>query len=81
MEDMAGEEGLGEDEGGLEGDEGADFEVGLEGEEDMVEDGEADGVIFWEDGLIVLMARKAWRRRHGKKGCLLAGARRPPPVC
>lgn len=81
MEDMAEEEGLGEDEGDLEGDEGAGFEVGLEGEEDMVEDGEADGVNLWEDGLMILMAYKAWRWRHGNKDCVSVGARRSPPVC
>lgn len=81
MEDMAGEEGLGEDEGGLEGGEGADFEVDLEGEEHMVGDGEADRVIFWEDGLIVFMARKAWRWRQGKKGFVLCSGNQAPAPC
>lgn len=69
MEDMAGEAGLGEDEGGLEEGEGADFEADFEGEvEDMVEDGNINGIIFWEGGLqISTGARKAWRWRHEEK--------------
>lgn len=81
MEDMAGEEGLGELEGGLEGDEGADFEVGLEGEEGMAGDGEVDGIILWEGGgLIFFRARKAWRWRCRKKRSFVNG-NRSLPVC
>lgn len=73
MEDMAGEEGLGEVEGDLEGDEGADSEVVLEGEEVIMGDGKSDGIIFWERGLISFSAGKAWRWRHGKTNCVSAG--------
>lgn len=73
MEDMAGEEGLGEVEGGLEGDEGADSVVVLEGEEVIVGDGKPDGIIFRERGLIFFRVGKAWRWRHGKNNCVSAG--------
>lgn len=62
---MAGEEVLGEDEGDLEGAEGVDSEVGLEGEEAMAGDGRLDWIILWEVGLMICKARKAWRWRHG----------------
>lgn len=82
MEDMAGEEGLGEVEGFLEGDEGADSEVGLGGEEDMVGDGEVDGIILWKGGgLILFRARKAWRWRRRKKRWFVNGNRSLPVVC